>query len=195
MLKGSGQVVEQKEKALEMFELAISAAPEDTAPKLKAQLGKLYIGSQEFDKAAPLFADLVELYPDRAAYRYNLGISYSQMKYYRQAIPELEKAVELKPDFCAAYHQLASAYNELKQSGSAIKIAKAGTQSCSADKKAPLYYEWGRGLEGLKRYDEAIDMFLKVGNDATWGSAAKKQIQRQQDLIKRAQVMNEQQGY
>ena len=34
-----------------------------------------------------------------------------------------------------------------------------------------------------------------MGNDATWGTAAQKQIQRQQDLIRRAEAMNEQQGY
>jgi tetratricopeptide (TPR) repeat protein len=185
----------QKDKALEMYELAISAADDELAPKLKSQLGTMYIESGDFAKAAPLFAELVELFPDKSAYRYNLGISFNQLKRYDRGAPELAKAVELKPEFCAAYAQLANAYNELKKSGDAMKTAKAGAGVCADKKKPALYYEWGRSLEGLGRYEEAIEMFARVEDDPTWGGAAKKQIQRQQDLIRRAEVIREQSGY
>jgi len=56
------------------------------------------------------------------------------------------------------------------------------------ENKAGLYYAWGQALEKMELWDEAMDMFQRIENDPTYGVHAKKQIQRQIDLKKRAQM-------
>ncbi|MEE9270429.1 MAG: tetratricopeptide repeat protein [Candidatus Krumholzibacteria bacterium] len=179
----------ENQKGLEMYERAIPVASEKDAAKLRSQLGKAYIETRQFDKSAVVFADLVAAEPGKASYRFNLGVSLMQVKRYADAIPELEKAAALKPDFCATYQPLATSYEQTKQYRKAISIARQGLEACESGKKAALYYAWGKGLEGLARHDEAIEKFRMAVKDPQWGTSAKKQIQRQQDLIKRAAAM------
>ena len=179
-------------KALEVYEKALANADEETALTLKAQMGKMYIDKQNFEKSAAVFADLVAAYPDKPSYRYNLGVSLIQMKKYSDAKVHLTKAVETKPDFCLAYQPLATCYEVKGQYDSAMSTVRRGLEVCDAKKKAGLYYEWGRSLEGLGRYDEAIEKFQLAANDATWGASARQQIKRQEDLIKRADAIQNQ---
>jgi len=177
-------------KALETYEQAIPMASDEVALTLKSQLGKMYIDKGEFQKAAEVFGDLVAAFPDRAAYRYNLGVSLMQLKKYDDAMPHLVEAVKISPDFCLAYQPLATCYEVNKRYGEAMGVVQKGLEVCDAGKKAGLYYEWGRSLEGLGRYGEAIDKFQMAASDPTWGAAAQKQIKRQEDLIKRAKAMD-----
>ena len=177
-------------KALETYEKAIPLASDEVALTLKSQMGKMYIDKGEFEKSVAVFGDLVEAFPDKSSYRYNLGVSLIQLKKYDDAMPHLESAVETKPDFCLAYQPLATCYDAKGRYSDAMGIVRKGLEVCDKGKKAGLYYEWGRSLEGLGRFDEAIDKFQMAAADPTWGAAARKQIQRQEDLIKRAQAMD-----
>jgi tetratricopeptide (TPR) repeat protein len=177
-------------KSLEVYEQAIPMASDEVALTLKSQLGKMYIDKGEFQKSAAVFGDLVEAFPDRSSYRYNLGVSLIQLKKYDDAMPQLEAAITAKPDFCLAYQPLATCYDAKGRYSDAMGVVQKGLEVCDAGKKAGLYYEWGRSLEGLGRYGEAIDKFQVAAGDPTWGAAARKQIKRQEDLIKRAKAMD-----
>jgi tetratricopeptide (TPR) repeat protein len=177
-------------KALETYEQAIPMASDEVALTLKSQLGKMYIDKGEFQKSADVFGDLVAAFPDRSAYRYNLGVSLIQLKRFDEATPHLEEAVKISPDFCLGYQPLATCYEANKRYSDALAVVQKGLAVCDANKKAGLYYEWGRSLEGLGRYGEAIDKFQMAATDPTWGPAAQKQIKRQEDLIKRAKAMD-----
>lgn len=179
----------QNEKALAMYERAIPAASEEVALTLKSQLGKSYIDAKDFTKSAEMFRELVEHYPDKAAYRFNLGVSLIQLKRHSEALAHLEKARDLNPEFCASYQPLATCYEEVKRYSDAMATVRKGLEVCEKNKSAGLYYEWGRSLEGLGRYGEAITKFQLAVNDPTWGPSARKQIKRQEDLIKRAKAM------
>lgn len=179
-------------KSLEMYEKAIAASSEEEALALKAQLGKMYIEASNFEKAAGVFSDLVQVYPEKSAYRYNFGVSLIQLKKYDEALPQLEAAVTNDPEFCLAYQPLANCYENAKKYSDAMGIVRKGLEVCESNKQAGLYYEWGRSLEGLGRYDEAIEKFQLAANDPTWGPSAQKQIKRQEDLIRRAKAIENQ---
>jgi tetratricopeptide (TPR) repeat protein len=186
------QDVGETDRSLAMYERAATAATGEEAVKLKSQLGRLYIEKKDFEKSAKTFEDLVAAEPDKPAHRFNLGISYFQNKAYDRAAVQFEKATELKPDFGEAYQYLAMSYNETNQANKAIDAAKKGINV--AENKGGLYCAWGKSLEKLKLYDEAIVQFEKATGDPQWGDYARKQIKRQSDLKKRAEAMREQQG-
>ena len=179
--------------ALAMYEKAIPTASDEVALTLKAQMGKMYIDRGEFTKSAAVFGDLVQAFPDKPSYRYNLSVSLMQLKKHSDALPQLEKAIETKPDFCLAYQPLATCYEATGRFDDAMGTVRKGLEICDVKKQAGLYYEWGRSLEGMGRYNEAIEKFQLAVNDPTWGASARKQIKRQEDLIKRSKAMQEQQ--
>ena len=181
-----------QEKSLEMYEDAIAASSGEEALALKAQLGKMYIEQSQWEKSVEVFTDLVQAYPDRSAFLYNLGVSQIQLKRYDDALPHLEAAIKYEPGFCLAYQPLATCLENAKKYSDAMNIVRKGLEVCDADKQAGLYYEWGRSLEGLGRYGEAIEKFQVAANDPTWGPSAKKQIKRQEDLIRRAKAIQNQ---
>jgi tetratricopeptide (TPR) repeat protein len=182
----------QGDESLAMYERAIPVADEEMALTLKSQLGKSYIDGGEFEKAVEIFNDLVTHFPDKASYRFNLGISLMQLKKYKEAEPQLAKAVEANPSYCQAYQPLATCYEESGRYNDAMSAVRKGLEVCDGGKQAGLYYEWGRSLEGLGRYSEAIEKFQLAVNDPTWGPSARKQIKRQEDLIRRAKAMENQ---
>lgn len=181
----------QTDKAMAEYERLIETAPPEVALDYKSEVGKMYIKQQNYQKSAWLFQDLAEAQPDKYTHQYNYGISLIQLDRPNDAVAPLERAMQLNPDFCATYRMLATAYESGHRYNDAIRTVQKGLGSCEND-AAGLYYEWGRALEGLSRYDEAILKFELAVADATFGEAAKRQIKRQQDLMKRAQAMENQ---
>lgn len=182
----------QNDKAVAMYERAIDAAADEQKAQLRSKLGAALISSKNYEKSAEVFNALVETNPENAAHRFNLGISLMQLKRHKEAAPHMEKVIELRPDYVQAYQQLAACYNETGKYSKAVSIIKQGLPM--TDQKAGLYCTWGRSLEKMQLFDEAIDIFQKAINDPQWGSYAKKQIKRQLDLKKRAEMIREQQG-
>ena len=58
---------------------------------------------------------LVELEPDNAQYRNNLGNTLYAMKRYKEALAEMRKAVELEPDNAQYHSVLNDMVNKTKQ--------------------------------------------------------------------------------
>ena len=113
-----------------------------------------------------------------------------ELKQMHKAIPALEKARELKPTEPVTYYHLAKVYNESRQYGKTIEIAAAGVKV--SKNPAGLYCYWGKALEKMERFDEAIEKFQMAEHDAQYGAYAAKQIRRQGDLKKIAQMKKEQ---
>jgi tetratricopeptide (TPR) repeat protein len=167
-------------EAISTYERAIAATEGETRARFQAQLGKLLMNSQQFEKSATVYAALAVEKPDNASYQFNAGASLKATKKCKEATPYLEKAIELKPDFSSAYQELAGCYNEQGRYGDAINMAKKGLEN--ADKKAGLYVAWGEALEKIGSYDEAISIFQRAVGDPTWGKYAQAKITRQQSL-------------
>lgn len=171
-----------------MYERAIAAASDDQKIQLRSKLGSSLITDKKFDKAAEVYGALVEASPDNPAHRFNLAICLMQVKKHKEAAPHMEKVIELKPDYAAAYQQLGAIYNETGKYNQAVATVKKGL--AVTDDKAGLYCTWGRSLEKMELYDEAMEIFQRATGDPQWGGYARKQIQRQEDLKKRAKMMS-----
>ena len=184
-----GKKGDEKNKA-EYLTKAVEAAPDNY--RFKTQLGSLYLKQKEYEKAIPLFEDLVENFPDMAAYHQNLGFALSQTGRKSEAAAELEKAIELKGDDPLIFAILSQIYNELGQTGKAIETSKAGL-NLGKGQGAFLHYQWGVALSKQKLFDEAILKFEKVISyrDPVWTEPARKQIDRQEKLKKREELIKE----
>lgn len=180
---------DRPDDSVAMYERAIASATPEQKTQLRSKLGASLIAAKNFEKAAAVYGALVEASPDNPAHRFNLAISLMQVNRHKEAEPHMEKVIELKPDYGAAYQQLAAIYNETGKFNQAISTVRKGLEV--SDDKAGLYCTWGRSLEKMELYDEATEMFQRAVNDPQWGGYAKKQIQRQQDLKKRAKMMSE----
>ena len=177
-----------QDKSIIMYEQAIAAASDDQKTQLQSKLGKSLIEAKNWQKAAVVYMDLATAEPDHAAYQFNAGISLMQSKQHKDAAIHLEKAVELRSDYAQAYQYLAACYNETGRYNKAIATVKMGLTL--TDKIGGLYCTWGRSLEKMELYDEAIEMYQRALNDPQYGGYARKQIQRQEDLKKRARAMS-----
>jgi Tfp pilus assembly protein PilF len=181
------------EDSIAMYERAIETS-EDAAQKnqFRSKLGASLIEAKDFAKAAEVYGALTEAVPDNPAHHFNRGISLMQVKRHGEAAPHFEKVIELRPETASAYQRLAECYNETGRYSQAIGTAKTGLSHAGDNDKGGLYCAWGRALEKQELYDEAMDVFQRAVNDPQYGDYAKKQIQRQLDLKKRAKMIKQQ---
>ena len=177
-----------QDRSINMYEQAIAASSDDQKKQLQSKLGKSLIEAKNWQKAAVVYMDLAAAEPDHAAYQFNAGISLMQSKQHKDAAVHLERAIELRSDYAQAYQYLAACYNETRRYSKAIETVKMGL--ALTDKKGGLYCTWGRSLEKMELYDEAIEMFQRALSDPQYGGYARKQIQRQEDLKKRARAIS-----
>lgn len=180
----------EEAKSLAMYEKVCAAAPDNET--LRTRLGAAYITAQNFQEAARIFKELVALNSENPTYQLNLGISLSQLKQTTEAVAAIEKAIELKPDAGIAYQHLANLYNDNNQYAKAAEAAKKGVEL--TENNAGLYCAWGKALEKMKQFDAAISKFKQAVDDPQYGSYARKQIDRQEQLKIREQKIKEQQG-
>ena len=176
------------DKSIAMYQRAIESSSDDQKKQLQSKLGKSLIDDKNWAEAALVYADLAAAEPDNPAYQFNTGISLMQSKQHKAAAGYFEKTIEASPDYVKAYQYLAACYNETGQYNKAVATVKKGLGM--AENKAGLYVTWGRSLEKMELYDEAIEIFQRAVGDAQYGGYARKQIQRQEDLKKRARAMS-----
>ncbi len=181
-----------EDKKMEYLKMAIVAAPENY--KYKTQLGSIYMKKKDYANALPVFQDLVKNYPNEPAYHQNLGLVLSQIPDRKAEAPaELEKALELKGEDPYILGILALVYNELGQYQKTIAAVKRGLD-IKQGQEPMLYYQWGVALSKLEQFDDASVMFEKVvqSRDLQWSDAARKQVDRQVALKKRAEAKKQQ---
>jgi tetratricopeptide (TPR) repeat protein len=180
---------------IKYLQMAVDAEPENYT--MLKKLASAYFSSKQYDKAVPLYEQLVEIYPDLAAFHKRLGFALSQsggdMK---RAARELEKANIISGGDSQTYALLALIYNENKNWDKAIEAAKEGL-SLDDGNDAFLLYQLGVAVSKKGRYEEAITHFQKAVNIGTepWKSSSIKQIDRQQKLIEIREAKKEQQMY
>ena len=184
-LGGNGFVKELLEKSLEID-------PNDT--EALSRLGLLHIKEKNFEAAVAPLGKLVELEPENVKARRNLGVAYYQLGNKAKACGEFQKVRELGGDIEDLYGPLADCYQSTGKNGDALGVIKEGIDNeCQ---KAWLYCMWGKILEDSKSYDAAAAKFTAAANlnEEPWSGYAKKQISRQAQLKKRAEMISNQQG-
>ena len=95
-------ITDQSDKALETYESALVANPDDK--DLLYNMGRLYILQQDYENAAIYFKKVLEQDPEDFEANVNVGSSYNLMEQFEEAIPYLEKPVELNPNNANAWN-------------------------------------------------------------------------------------------
>ncbi|PWG00805.1 tetratricopeptide repeat protein [Levilactobacillus bambusae] len=150
-------------------------APEE--PVITFALAELYFNMREFNRAVPLYLDLIKsgvTNLSRVNLVERLGVSYAEAGRFEQAIGYLEQIHEgdMTPD---VQFELGFTYLQLEDFERAAKVLGALQESDS--QYSSLYPYLGMALEQLNQLDEALKM-VQVGlgvdqyNEKLWRQAA-----------------------
>jgi len=143
-----------------------SSPPEDVAAELDAQrlIGKAYYENAEtppqFMPAADVFRHCIELAPDSAVDRFNLGLCLMRGEKFEEALAALNEARRLDPDLLAGSYVTGIVYKRLSKADEAIKHLKHVTDRDPMCMGA--YYNVGVCYKFNKDYDKAIEAFKRA---------------------------------
>lgn len=107
-LGGLHQFMGQKDSALEAYQKAIEAAPEE--PVSYKTLGYALMAMRKFEEAIPVWQKFSKVSPADSDGPANLASCLSNLKRYPEAILALESAVKINPERAGLQLQLGSAY-------------------------------------------------------------------------------------
>lgn len=173
------------------LEKGLQIEPENT--KFLKRLSLIYLNEQNYDLSIHYLNKLLAVDPfNPAAYR-NMGIAYYQKGEKKRAMESFEKVRENGGKMNGLYGPLADCYRSTGARSQALAMIKEGIEL--REQEAWLYSIWGKLLEDDKRYDAAIGKFNKAVQlaDEPWSGYARKQIARQTQLKKRAELIAQQQ--
>lgn len=158
------------------FELATSEALKalDLNPQYQdanTTLGKLYLDSNQHDKAIPHLKRAAEDPLYRFAYRssQNLGLLFFKTADYEKAKKHFSRAIDQaprnqtkgSPDLCVAEYYLAQIDLKLNQIDSALdRLQKANIRSCHTFSEA--HFLQAVAYERNKQYDQARKKYLQI---------------------------------
>jgi len=140
---------------------------------------------------------------DEKANDYNvnlmMGLAYFNGGKNVDAVTYLQKAVNLiklmkqeeRPDKNLPHKYLADLYREDGDPDDAIKTADAGLRiTTDEDTVAGLICSKAKALEDQGKFEEALDLFESVMANERWGSYARQQADRQEQLMARQAAGN-----
>ena len=156
------------------------------------RLSLIYLNEQNYDLCIHYLNKLLEISPDDTGAHRNMGIAHYQKGEKRKAKESFEKVRELGGKMNGLYGPLADCYRSTGSRSEALAVIKEGIQL--NEQEAWLYSIWGKLLEDQQEYDAAIGKFSRAVElkDEPWSGYAKKQIARQTQLKKRAELIAQQ---
>ena len=96
----------------------------DNTPQLWNEFGRLYQKEQKMKEAVEAYGKALELKPDYAVARYNLGLAHVSMGDHAGAIADFQKLTQTNPDYVPAWIALMQAYSQNGQNDEAIKSGR-----------------------------------------------------------------------
>jgi tetratricopeptide (TPR) repeat protein len=172
------------------LERGLALEPENTS--FIKRLSLIYLNEQNYDLSIHYLNKLLELSPDDAGAHRNMGIAHYQKGEKKKAKESFEKVRELGGTMSGLYGPLADCYRSTGSRSDALAVIKEGIEA--GEQEAWLYSIWGKLLEDQQEYDAAIGKFSKAVElkDEPWSGYARKQIARQTQLKKRAELIAQQ---
>lgn len=152
----------QLEAAQKELALVLVHQPEMT--QAHEAMGLVHLQEKSYPLAIEEFQLVLSQDPHKANARHLLGVTYLEMRQPAKAVAQLKQAVALNPNNVASYAALGEAYLELKDSRQAIATLKRGLAIDPKNQK--LNFHLGKALAAENRYDEALEVFMKVGDEA-----------------------------
>lgn len=127
-------------------------------------LGLVFLQEKKYPLAVDEFQLVLHQDSARPKTRHLLGVTYLESGQPAKAVEELKRALELDRRQLASIVSLAQAYTELKDYKQAIACVKQGLAQDPNNEK--LNYQLGMDLAAEKRYNEALEAFMKAGDEA-----------------------------
>ena len=152
-------------------------------------LARLYLKLGAYTKAIEMQRKVVAVEPGSVDERLILAVAFEENEQVDSAITHYERVLSVEPDNMQSLCSLGFLYTDAKRTAEAIDIAKKGLAVKQND--PCLLCAWGRALEKMTDYEGARDKFEQVLSDRQWGAYAKKQVERQDKLIKRREALKE----
>lgn len=180
--------------AIAAFERIRSEHPDDDE-RMQAvhSLGWLYVQTNTHCRAADMYQMVDDYNPltkeDRANYAYALD----KCGRLEDAITQYDAVWKADTTDVRVLCRLAFLYKDNNQFDKSAEIAREGL--AVNPNEACLHCAWGKALEKLGSFEEAIAKFEQALNDPYWGSYASKQIERQNKLIKIREMRKLQEEY
>ncbi len=181
------------DSAIEFLEKAFTLQPEQTNGRY--DLGVLYFNKQNFDKALEHLNVAYASKGNDFNVNLMLGLCYLEKGNSEdEAMTYLQKAVNLvklmkpeeRPDKNLPHKHLADLYRANGDPRKAIKTVDAGLRiTKDEDTKAGLICSKAKALEDQGKFEDALDLFDSVMSNKKWGSYARQQAERQEQLMAR----------
>lgn len=182
--------------AIAAFERVRGGHPESTERMEAAHsLGWLYLQTNTHCRAADLYGIVDEYDPLNKDDRSNYAFALDKCGRTEEAIEQYRTIYEADTTDTRFLCRLSFLYKDDDQYMKSAEIAERGLETNPGD--ACLYCAWGKALEKMNRYEDAIAKFEQALtlNDPRWASYATKQIERQKQLIKIREMRKLQEDY
>ena len=184
-LLGLGYIAYRQGKFDEAIRLYSEVIQQDMAGVAEAyhNLGRIYAGRGEIEKAATAQQQAVAEAPNLAEAHYHLGVLYSRQQDWQAAIAAYQKTIALVPMMPNAYYQLARCYQQTgdipetekaMQRFRALKAADTEIQKhleaafvADPDEKAEALFKLANTYLKHERYEKATDAFERIGKYST----------------------------
>jgi superkiller protein 3 len=173
------------------LEKGLELEPDNTS--FLSRMALVYLNEQNYDLSIHYLEKLLKISPDDAGAHRNMGIAHYQKGEKKEALESFERVHELGGKMDGLYGPLADCYRSTGSRDDALAVIKEGI--AQKQQQAWLYSIWGKLLEDRQEYDAAIGKFNRAVElkDEPWSGYAKKQIARQAQLKKRAELIAQQQ--
>lgn len=177
----------QKTQVKYWLEKGLTLEPDNT--KFLKRLSLIYLNEQNYDLSIHYLKKLLAVDENSSGAYRNMGIAYYQKGEKDKAKQSFERVRELGGKMNGLYGPLADCYRSTGARGEALAVIKEGIEQ--QEQEAWLYSIWGKLLEDVQQYDAAISKFSKAVElkDEPWSGYARKQISRQTQLKKRAELI------
>ena len=133
--------------------------PDD--PKLQHKSASLLAGFGRYATAADLYERLIQLQPERASLRQQLGMQYQKLGHFADAAVQFRQAIALDPDNGPAYLLLANTQRAGADDRPLQALYESGLDrpGIATDTRACLHFGLGKLHDDWGDYDLAFDHF------------------------------------
>ncbi len=138
-----------------------SILPYSQTPRVYINLGNIYAGRNEFDKAVPCYLKALKIAPGQTEAYANLGYIYIEMGEHGKAEQVLLKAVEISPKHANSHFNLGVAYANMGRNDKALeeinKAIELNPQHASAlNVKGKIYLRLGKRTEAKGAFSRSL---------------------------------------
>ncbi len=127
-------------------------------------MGLVFLQEKNYPQAIEEFQTVLGQEPQRVNSLHLLGVAYLESGQPGKAVVQLKRVLVVDPRHVSSIPPLGQAYIDLKDYRQAIACLQQGLTLDPKNQK--LNYQMGMALAADKRYNEALDAFMKAGDEA-----------------------------